>query len=254
MISFVLISFVVISFVLISFVVISFVLSPSNITYLVSILILDYKYTLFSQYIDTRLQIEYCLVSIQILDYKYTLFSQYIDTRLQIYLVQLVYRYQTTNIHCLVSILILDSKYGDHTKHIITKLITAKLFTTKLIFSKLIREKTYHHKTYQTTKLIKLQNLSKQNLSTAKLIKLQNISNLKLINKIHESKFSNHGYFTTIFKKSANFTKKLGKSSVFQFLSTEMEAHFVLSQKGTNFLKDDENHLYNKYKENRNKT
>ena len=45
-----------------------------------------------------------------------------------------------------------------------------------------------------------------------------------------------------------------GKSSVFQPLSTEMEANFVLSQKGTNLLKDDENHLYNKYKENKNKT
>ena len=33
-----------------------------------------------------------------------------------------------------------------------------------------------------------------------------------------------------------------------------MEANFVLSQKGTNLLKDEENHLYNKYKENKNKT
>jgi len=138
---------------------------------------------------------------------------------------------------------------GAHTKHITTKLIT-----TKVIFSKLISDKTYHHKTYQTTKLIKLQNLSKHNLSTAKLIKLQNISKLKLINKIHESKFSNYGNVPTIVKKAANFTRKLGKSSVFQPLSTEMEATFVLSQKGTNLLKDDENQLYYKYRENKNKT
>ena len=43
-----------------------------------------------------------------------------------------------------------------------------------------------------------------------------------------------------------------GKSSVFQSVSTEMEANFVLSQKGTNLLKDDEKYLYNKYKENKN--
>ena len=49
------------------------------------------------------------------------------------------------------------------------------------------------------TELIKLQNLSKQNLSTTKLIKLHNVSNSKLINKIHESKFSNHGNVPTIF-------------------------------------------------------
>jgi len=33
-----------------------------------------------------------------------------------------------------------------------------------------------------------------------------------------------------------------------------MEANFVLSQKGTNLLKDDENQLYNKYRENKDKT
>ena len=32
-----------------------------------------------------------------------------------------------------------------------------------------------------------------------------------------------------------------------------MEANFVLSQKGTNLLKDDENQLYNKYRENKDK-
>ena len=55
--------------------------------------------------------------------------------------------------------------------------------------------------------------------------------------------------FQQFFLKSANFNIKLGKSSVFQPLSTEMEANFFLSQKDTN-----QNHLYNKYKENKNKT
>jgi len=77
--------------------------------------------------------------------------------------------------------------FGAHTKHITTKLIT-----TKLIFSKLISDKT-QHKTYQTTKLINY-----KTYQTTKQIKLQNISKLKLINKIHESKFSNHGNVPTI--------------------------------------------------------
>ena len=64
--------------------------------------------------------------------------------------------------------------------------------------------KTYHHKTY-LFKTYQRQNLSSQNLlncktyQTIKLIKLQNISKLKLINKIHESKFSNHENVPTIF-------------------------------------------------------
>ena len=33
-----------------------------------------------------------------------------------------------------------------------------------------------------------------------------------------------------------------------------MEANFVLSQKGTNLLKDDKNELYNKYRESKDKT
>ena len=61
------------------------------------------------------------------------------------------------------------------------------------------------------TKLIKLQNFSKQNVSITKLIQLQNVSNYKtyqttkLINKIHESKFSNHGNVPYNFLKIREF-------------------------------------------------
>ena len=55
------------------------------------------------------------------------------------------------------------------------------------------------------TKLIKLQNLSNYKPYQNKTYQLQNLSNYrtyqttKLINKIHESKFSNHGNVPTIF-------------------------------------------------------
>ena len=74
------------------------------------------------------------------------------------------------------------------------------LSATKLITTKLI-----------ITKLIKLQNLSNNKTYKNKSYQLQNVSNSKLINKIHKSKFSNHGNVPTIFLKFANFKRKFGE-------------------------------------------
>ena len=59
-------------------------------------------------------------------------------------------------------------------------------------------------------------------------------------------KFQINEMFQQLFKKPQIFRKKFGN---FSTPLSEMDANFVLSQKGTNLLKDNENQLYNKYRE-----